>query len=224
MSSKHRMSPALRHLALAWVPHLWPAWASLAVGIVTGQDGDVSEFVGGLASLDFVATVAERHRAAEEKLRSPQDLVNWCLATRVLTTPPEVSPGQLASARTLRETMFRLLTAIRRGEAFEEHDLLLLNDSAAVPPPVVAVSAEDRTISRTGSVESVLSLLATQCLELFSGPDLALLSWCADENCTRPFLDKSHGHRRRWCGMKGCGDRAKAAAYRRRVKAAGPRD
>jgi len=176
--------------------------------------------VGGLACLDFVATVAERHRSVEEKLSTPEELADWCLAAGLLTTAPEVSPGQIASGRTLREAMFRLLTAIRHGEAFQEHDLLLLNDSAAVPPPLVALSAEYRTISRTGPVESVLSLLARECLELFGGPDLALLSWCADENCTRPFLDRSHGHRRRWCGMKGCGDRAKAAAYRRRVKTA----
>ncbi|HEY8702096.1 MAG TPA: CGNR zinc finger domain-containing protein [Arthrobacter sp.] len=184
----------------------------------------MDEFVGGLRCLDLVATVAERHRAAEEKLFSPEDLANWCLAAGLLTTPPEVSAGQLASATTLREAMFRLLTAIRQGEPFQEHDLLLLNDSAAVPPPLVSISAKDRTISRSGSVNSALSLMARECLELLGGPDLARLSWCADENCTRPFLDKSHGHRRRWCGMKGCGDRAKAAAYRRRVKTAGQGD
>ncbi|PYC65712.1 hypothetical protein C7C45_27955 [Micromonospora arborensis] len=27
---------------------------------------------------------------------------------------------------------------------------------------------------------------------------------------------RSRGARRRWCGMRGCGDRAKAAAYRQR--------
>nr|WP_229230958.1 CGNR zinc finger domain-containing protein [Corynebacterium cyclohexanicum] len=85
------------------------------------------------------------------------------------------------------------------------------------------MSVTDRTISRTGSVNSVLSLLGRECLELLGGPRLALLRWCADENCTRPFLDRSHGHRRRWCGMKGCGDRAKAAAYRQRMKTAGQR-
>ncbi|BCT74187.1 hypothetical protein SCMU_00290 [Sinomonas cyclohexanicum] len=90
-------------------------------------------------------------------------------------------------------------------------------------PPLVAMSVTDRTISRTGSVNSVLSLLGRECLELLGGPRLALLRWCADENCTRPFLDRSHGHRRRWCGMKGCGDRAKAAAYRQRMKTAGQR-
>lgn len=170
--------------------------------------------------LDFVATVAERHRAAEEKLSSPEDLAIWCLTAGLLTEAPEVSPGQLASATALREAMFRLLTSARHHTAFPEHDLLLLNDFAAVPPPLVSLSTKNPPISRTGSVESVLSLIARECLELLGGPDLALLSWCADENCTRPFLDKSHGHRRRWCGMKGCGDRAKAAAYRRRVKTA----
>lgn len=172
--------------------------------------------MGGLACLDFVATVAERHRAAEEKLRSPQDLAHWCLAAGLLTTPPEVTPAQLASATTLREAMFRLLAA--HGEAFQERDLLLLNDSAAVPPPLVWLSTRNLTISRSGSVESVLSLMARECLELLGGPDLALLSWCSDDNCTRPFLDRSHGQRRRWCGMKGCGDRNKAANYRRRMK------
>lgn len=180
--------------------------------------------MGGLRCLDFVATVAERHRAAEEKLSSPHDLANWCLAAGLLTEPPEASPGQLTSATTLREAMFRLLTAARHGKAFHERDLLLLNDSASVPPPLVSLSTKNPPISRTGSVESVLSLLARECLELLGGPNLALLSWCADENCTRPFLDKSHGHRRRWCGMKGCGDRAKAAAYRRRLKTADQRD
>lgn len=119
---------------------------------------------------------------------------------------------------TLREAMFRLLTAARHGEAVSEPDILVLNNSAAVPPPLVSLSFKERTISRTGSIESVLSLLARECLELLGGPGIALLSWCADENCTRPFLDRSRGARRRWCGMKGCGDRAKAAAYRRRVK------
>jgi predicted RNA-binding Zn ribbon-like protein len=174
--------------------------------------------------LEFVGTVAERHSTGEEKLSSPDDLANWCLATGLLTKPPAVSPAQLASATTLREAMFRLLAAVRHDAALPELDLLLLNHSAAVPPPVVSLSGAARTIARTGSVESALSLLARECLELLGGPDLELLSWCADEKCTRAFIDRSHGHRRRWCGMKGCGDRAKAAAYRRRLKTAGQRD
>jgi predicted RNA-binding Zn ribbon-like protein len=53
-------------------------------------------------------------------------------------------------------------------------------------------------------------------LDLHGDADRPLLSRCADDRCTRPFVDRSRGHRRRWCGMRGCGDRAKAAAYRAR--------
>jgi len=63
---------------------------------------------------------------------------------------------------------------------------------------------------------AVFAFLARDCLDLFDSPDRAALRWCADAKCTRVFIDRSRGQRRRWCGMKGCGDRAKAAAYRRR--------
>ncbi|WP_426595695.1 CGNR zinc finger domain-containing protein [Cellulomonas sp. McL0617] len=39
---------------------------------------------------------------------------------------------------------------------------------------------------------------------------------CADGARTRLFLDPSHGRRRLWCGMRGCGDRAQAGAHRAR--------
>ena len=64
-------------------------------------------------------------------------------------------------------------------------------------------------------------LWPSDVIELHHGPDRALLRWCADAYCTRPFIDRSRGGRRRWCGMAGCGDRAKAAAYRMRKREAG---
>lgn len=195
----------------------WAGSASLAVSIVTGQDGDVNDFVGGRICLDFVATVAERHHAAHEKLTAAHDLAAWCLAAGVLTEAPAVSSEQLAAAKTMREAMFTLLGAARRRDAFPGRELALLNAAAAVPPPVVSFSAKELVLVRSGPIESALSQMSRECLELLGGPEVEFLSWCADAKCTRPFLDRSHGHRRRWCGMKGCGDRAKAAAYRRRA-------
>jgi predicted RNA-binding Zn ribbon-like protein len=71
-------------------------------------------------------------------------------------------------------------------------------------------------VHRTGNLDAVLAVLARDCLELHDSDDRRVLRWCADEHCTRAFIDRSRGARRRWCGMRGCGDRAKAAAYRRR--------
>ncbi|MGH1526542.1 CGNR zinc finger domain-containing protein [Leifsonia sp. L25] len=43
-------------------------------------------------------------------------------------------------------------------------------------------------------------------------------------DCTRPFLDVSRASNRRWCGMSGCGDRAKAAATARAAAEPQPPD
>jgi predicted RNA-binding Zn ribbon-like protein len=50
-------------------------------------------------------------------------------------------------------------------------------------------------------------------------PDGERLRRCDGARCTRLFVDRSRDGRRRWCEMKGCGDRAKAAAYRQRRRA-----
>ena len=39
-----------------------------------------------------------------------------------------------------------------------------------------------------------------------------------------PAPNRSRGHRRAWCGMEECGNRAKVAAYRRRLAAQRPGD
>jgi predicted RNA-binding Zn ribbon-like protein len=45
--------------------------------------------------------------------------------------------------------------------------------------------------------------------------ELVRVRRCADAGCTRVFHDESKNGRRRWCDMKSCGNRAKAARHRR---------
>jgi predicted RNA-binding Zn ribbon-like protein len=44
---------------------------------------------------------------------------------------------------------------------------------------------------------------------------------CANDGCRWVFRDESRAGRRRWCDMSSCGNRAKAARFRARRKAAG---
>ncbi|HJR64273.1 MAG TPA: CGNR zinc finger domain-containing protein, partial [Gemmatimonadaceae bacterium] len=44
---------------------------------------------------------------------------------------------------------------------------------------------------------------------------------CADLRCLRVFYDGTKNGKRRWCDMATCGNRAKAARHRRRVRVAG---
>jgi predicted RNA-binding Zn ribbon-like protein len=43
---------------------------------------------------------------------------------------------------------------------------------------------------------------------------------CANDTCRWAFYDESPTGRRRWCDMRTCGNRAKAARHRERLKAA----
>jgi len=52
---------------------------------------------------------------------------------------------------------------------------------------------------------------------LVSG-ELLRVRRCADVRCARVFFDASRNGKRRWCDMATCGNRAKAARHRRKIK------
>jgi predicted RNA-binding Zn ribbon-like protein len=192
---------------------------SLVLSCVTCQGGDVRfELVAGRPVLDFVATVAERRTTRVEHLRSGADLADWVAQAGLVDRRLRVDDDDLARAVALREALFRLVSAVLDGTAVSPQDRALVNATAASPGPTLHLTA-DGAVRRTGDLDAVLALLAWDLLDLLGSPDRAALRWCADPACTRVVLDRSRGHRRRWCGMRGCGDRAKAAAYRQRKRA-----
>jgi predicted RNA-binding Zn ribbon-like protein len=176
------------------------------------------EFIADRPVLDFLSTIAERGTSDEEKLQSEQDLADWIEQSGIVDTAPPVIRQVLEDAKALREAMFRLVTTLIDHQTPNAADRTLVNAAAEESPPLLRL--DDDGLHRYGDTDAVLALLARDCLDLFDSPDRAALRWCADATCTRAFIDRSRGQRRRWCGMKGCGDRAKAAAYRRRRRSA----
>jgi predicted RNA-binding Zn ribbon-like protein len=185
-------------------------------GAVTCQDGDVFTFVGGNLALDLVGTVAERSSEPVEQLATPRDVGEWFVAAGVLDRAPKVTTAEHDRVREVREAVHRLVTAHVAGRRLPTADRGLVNVVAAGTPPRVEVTAAGE-VRRTGDVDAGLAAVARSFVQLLGEPDL-LVRWCEGEACTRPFVDRSRGHRRRWCGMAGCGDRAKAAAYRARQR------
>jgi predicted RNA-binding Zn ribbon-like protein len=176
------------------------------------------EFIADRPVLDFVATISERGRTNEEKLQTPADLAQWVSQSRIVDDRLSLGDADLQHARRVREAAFGLLSALINGTEPHAGDLDLVNRAASSPRPVLQL-ADEGAVRRHGGLDAVLAVLACDCLDLFDSPDRDALHWCADTTCTRPFIDRSRGQRRRWCGMQGCGDRAKAAAYRQRRRA-----
>ncbi|MFD9662807.1 CGNR zinc finger domain-containing protein [Rhodococcus sp. NPDC059968] len=73
----------------------------------------------------------------------------------------------------------------------------------------------------TGTPGNALSLLARDTIDLIGSPAMAKVKECSNPDCTRLFVDLSRGFSRRWCGIAECGNRIKAADYRRRKKLQG---
>jgi predicted RNA-binding Zn ribbon-like protein len=173
------------------------------------------EFIADRPALDFVATVAERGTTDDDYLHSAADLRAW-IRESALVDDITVSPAEFIRAIETREAMFGMLAALLDGRRPAPHDRALVNAAAARPGPRAELAGG--RVRRTGDVDAVLAVLATDVIDLHDSPDRDLLKWCADDKCTRPYVDRSRGGRRRWCGMRGCGDRAKAAAYRARQR------
>ncbi len=175
------------------------------------------EFIADRPVLDFVPTLSERGTTNEEGLRTPADLAAWIAQSRLVHNDVEVTADQLDAARELREALFLLLAALINGNDPSAHDRLVVNTAAGRPPPTAHLDSRGE-LHRTGDLDAVLAVLANDCLDLFDSPDRHAMHWCDGDRCTRPYIDRSRGQRRRWCGMKGCGDRAKAATYRQRQR------
>jgi predicted RNA-binding Zn ribbon-like protein len=173
------------------------------------------EFGSDRPALDFVATVAERGTTDLEALRTPADLAEWIRGSGLVDDVGTLRPADLERARAVREALFDLLRALLDGQPPPPAARRTANAAAAGPGPRPVLDA-DGGLRHRGGLEAALAALATDVLDLHGDADRPLLHWCADSHCTRPFVDRSRGQRRRWCGMRGCGDRAKAAAYRAR--------
>jgi predicted RNA-binding Zn ribbon-like protein len=173
------------------------------------------EFVAGDPALDFVATVAEWTTSHVERLTSPGDLADWLVSAGVLGRKPKVDQADLVAARELRQSLYDFLVALTAGKPPSRRARAVINRYAAGGVPVVSLSTGGRP-GRSGTAASGLAELARHGIALADDDRRPYIAWCDDATCTRAFLDRSRGRRRRWCGMAGCGDRAKAAAYRRR--------
>ena len=169
----------------------------------------------GHPALDLVGTVAERTSTRLEQLTTPDQLADWLVTAELLDTAPAATAADLAAAQHLREALYAVLRATTDGLPLPPDALAVVHGAAAGPAATFTLDATGG-LHREGDVTTALTAVARAAVELVGGPDRHLLRWCAGDACTHPFLDRSRGGRRRWCGMTGCGDRAKARAYRAR--------
>jgi predicted RNA-binding Zn ribbon-like protein len=127
----------------------------------------------------------------------------------------------------LRETIYRIFTAIAVGESVMAKDLDQLNHALALTPPRLRLIRGTKGFgwAANEAIPTVPALLAPvlwSAADLLTYADNRRLRRCANEECLWLFMDHSKGGTRRWCDMNSCGNRAKAKRHYARAKRPSP--
>jgi predicted RNA-binding Zn ribbon-like protein len=193
------------------------------------------EFSGGALCLDFVNTLGDRPRCEDERLHGYDDLLRWAIEAGILDRSARDGlvrragrrPGEAATAfrRTiaLRESLFDVFAALAKGKGAPESELEALNRMVRPLLSRRKLVAGEETLrwSWAGPAtawDRPLWQVAASAADLLTSCEVPQLRECASETCSWLFVDRSRSHRRRWCDMKTCGNRAKARRHYRRRK------
>jgi predicted RNA-binding Zn ribbon-like protein len=177
-------------------------------------------------ALDFLNTRELESGQPVDHLHEPKDAAAWFVDEGVLH--PASGRGwdasDLARVRVVRDALREVVDAVveHRRPLSTAVDLVNSALDAGTAPRLECDGTTVRIGHRHGgsAVDDALASLAAPIIgELASGkPDR--FRTCANDTCRWTFYDASPTGRRRWCDMKTCGNRAKAARHRERAKAA----
>lgn len=180
-------------------------------------------FTAGAPSLDLVATLGERGHRDIERIGNQDRLKDWIAKAGYRLRPDEVDAAGYDEAITLREAIHSLATALIEGVDAPAGSIRKINQCAVQPPLVTRLRAdgETREWADDGCFPALLATLARDAIDLFGGEMASRVKRCAEPTCNMLFLDRSRPGTRKWCSMtgRGCGNRAKKAAFRERQRA-----
>jgi predicted RNA-binding Zn ribbon-like protein len=196
------------------------------------------ELTGGAVCLDFVNTLDDRFSAEpKELLKHYVDLARFAEDTGILGDAqvdrlmtrsmqrPEEAKRSLASALQLREAISEIFYALSRKKPVPAASLVILNQHVQEAAQHLGLVAgrqhfEWKFASDSYDLFAPLWPIARDAAELLASDRLEYVRTCASKTCEWLFLDESKNHRRRWCDMTKCGNRAKVKRfYTRRKKA-----
>lgn len=173
-------------------------------------------------ALDLLNTEARSDGVQRDYWQNGDDVLAW-LARQGLVQEGNPAPDSaqlLAQAQALRTLARQLINEHKEGAHHQDIDALNGYLAASLSAPQL-VAADDgglvlRRVARGGTVESLLGPVAEAVAQLLAEGDFSLVRQCEHPDCVLWFYDRTKAHKRRWCSMALCGNRYKAAQFRRR--------
>jgi len=195
-------------------------------------------FVGDAPGLDFLNSIATPADTTIDWIDGGEGLLDWLEQAELVpaqalkTIRAQALPGELDKiadqARNLRE-WFRGFVRAHKGHPVAAESLRdleplnrLLERDEAFSRIVTARETDPpfalEATRRWRSPEALLLPIAETLARFVCTEDFSFVKACEGPACTLLFADHTRGRARRWCSMAICGNRAKQAAHRERVK------
>ncbi len=196
-------------------------------------------FIADSLGLDFLNSIATPVDTPIDWLDSGDGLLRWLAQARLVPADTlnelkaRAMPGELdkvaGQARALRE-WFRGFVRKHMGRSLAPralHELDPLNRLLARDEAFSQISRhrhgdgnrlELLAMRRWRSPESLLLPIGEALAKFVCEEDFANVKACGGHACTLVFADRTRRRARRWCSMAICGNRAKQAAHRSRLK------
>lgn len=197
-------------------------------------------FIADALGLDFLNSVATPVDTPVDWIEDGEGLLAWLEQAGLVPADAleglraQSMPGELdnvaAQARSLRE-WFRGFVVEHKGRPLTPADLreleplnrLLERDERfwrIEPRHSEAIGGlELRVMRRWRSPDALLLPIGEALARFVCDEDFSNVKACEGPACTLMFADHTRGRARRWCSMAICGNRAKQAAHRNRLKA-----
>lgn len=175
-------------------------------------------FIAENTALDFINTLAMSEKGQHDFLQSDDDVRAWLYQAGIQAEAGQ--PGELlARARKLREMIRQLVAARKNGDALALENL---NDYLAAAQSHLQLSTDAHGAVQIARIfpHDPLGVIAEQAADLLAHGTFEYIRQCEHPDCTLWFIDKTKAHRRRWCSMALCGNRAKVARFRQNKQAA----
>lgn len=196
-------------------------------------------FVGDALGLDFLNSIATPVDTPVDWIDDGEGLLRWLEQAGLVPRETlgemraQALPGELDKVadqtRNLRE-WFRNFVRTHMGRplsasALEELEPLnrLLERNEGFSRIVATHADGDATLAlqpmrKWRSPDALLLPVGEALAQFVCTEDFSNVKACEGSVCTLLFADHTRGHRRRWCSMAMCGNRAKQAAHRHRLK------
>lgn len=175
-------------------------------------------FRSGTPALFLVETFGEWTRRRYDRIQTAEIWNTWLAQIGLPPVTVEVTADDLEKMRDLRRAIYGVAQARVKGIEVLPTDIRAINQYAAYPAPQGQLAPDGRTRLTPLEVTQaqVLSLLARDAVELFSGPYADRVRECESHICPVIFVDRSRRGDRHWCSTN-CGARHATARYRQRL-------